>query len=89
MYQDCCVSPEMKSSCYLYLQKDVFCLNEMIYKRRSMLGLTRKELCEGICSEKTIIRVETTTGKMQMPIGRQVLRRLGLSAEKLNCLTAG
>lgn len=43
MYQDCGVSPEMKSSC---------------------------------------IRVETTTGKMQMPIARQILRRLGLSAEK-------
>ena len=82
MYRDCGVSPAMKNSCYLYLQKDVFCLNEMIYKRRNMLGLTRKELCEGICSEKTIIRVETTTGKMQMPIARQVLRRLGLSAER-------
>lgn len=81
MYQDCGVSPEMKSSCYLYLQKDVFCLNEIIYKRRNMLGLTRKELCEGICSEKTIIRVETTMGKMQTAIARQVLHRLGLSGE--------
>ena len=82
MYRDCGVSPAMKNSCYLYLQKDVFCLNEMIYKRRNMLGMTRKALCEGICSEKTIIRVETTTGKMQMAIARQVLQRLGLSAEK-------
>ena len=82
MYRDCGVSPAMKNSCYLYLQKDVFCLNEMIYKRRNMLGMTRKALCEGICSEKTIIRVETTTGKMQMAITRQVLQRLGLSAEK-------
>ena len=81
MYWDCGVSPVMKSSCYLYLQKDVFCFNEIIHKRRIMLGLTRKELCEGICSEKTIIRVEMTTGKMQMPIARQVLRRLGLSGE--------
>lgn len=82
MYRDCGVSPAMKNSCYLYLQKDVFCLNEIIYKRRNMLGLTRKELCEGICSEKTIIRVEMTTGKMQMPIARQILRRLGLSGER-------
>ena len=82
MYRDCGVSPAMKNSCYLYLQKDTFCINEIIFKRRTMLGMTRKELCEGICSEKTIARVELTNGKMQMPIARRVLRRLGLSVER-------
>lgn len=82
MYRDCGVSPAMKNSCYLYLQKDTFCINEIIYTRRTMLGMTRKELCKGICSEKTIARVELTKGKMQMPIARQVLRRLGLSGER-------
>ena len=82
MYRDCGVSPAMKNSCYLYLQKDTFCINEIIFKRRTMLRMTRKELCEGICSEKTIARVELTNGKMQMPSARRVLRRLGLSVER-------
>ena len=82
MYRDCGVSPAMKNGCYLYLQRDTFCMNEIIFKRRTMLGMTRKELCEGICSEKTIARVELTNGKMQMPIARQVLQRLGLSGER-------
>lgn len=81
MYRDCGVPPRMNSSCYLYLQKDTFCINEIIYKRRTMLGMTRKQLCEGICSEKTVARVELKDGKMQMPILREVLRRLGMSGE--------
>ena len=81
MYRECGVSPRMNSSCYLYLQKDTFCINDIIYKRRTMLGMTRKQLCEGICSEKTIARVELTDGKMQQPIVREVLGRLGMSGE--------
>ena len=81
MYRECGVSPTMNNSCYLYLQKDTFCINDIIYKRRTMLGMTRKQLCEGICSEKTIARVELTDGKMQMPIAREVLSRLGMSGE--------
>ena len=46
-----------------------------------MLGMTRKELSHGICSEKTIARVELTNGKMQMTIAREVLARLGMSGE--------
>lgn len=81
MYEICGVPLKMKHSCYLYQQKDVFCINEIIHKRRIMLGMTRKQLCEGICSEKTIARVELTGGKMQMPILREVLGRLGMSGE--------
>lgn len=81
MYRDCGVSPSMKNNCYLYLQRNTFCINELIYKRRTMLGMTRKELCDGICSEKTIARVELTNGKIQRPIAREVLERLGMSGE--------
>lgn len=81
MYKDCGMRPAMRNNCYLYLQKNTFCINEMIYKRRMMLGMTRKELCDGICSEKTIVRVELTDGKMQLPIAREVLARLGMSGE--------
>lgn len=81
MYEICGVPLKMQHSCYLYHQKDVFCINDIIYKRRMMLKMTRKQLCEGICSEKTIARVELTGGKMQMPILREVLDRLGMSGE--------
>lgn len=81
MYKDCGMHPAMKNNCYLYLQRNTFCINDLIYKRRTMLGMTRKELCDGICSEKTIARVELTDGKMQLPIAREVLGRLGMSGE--------
>lgn len=46
-----------------------------------MLGLTKKKLCEGICSEKTIGRLEAGRTKPQMEIVKQLFERLNLSGE--------
>lgn len=46
-----------------------------------MLGLTKKELCEGICSEKTIGRLEANKTKPQIEVVRQLFERLNLSGE--------
>lgn len=81
VYKDCEMNPAMTNNCYLYLQKNVFCINDILCGRRHMLGMTRRELVENICSEKTIARAELTNGKMQMPIMREVLEKLGMSGE--------
>lgn len=46
-----------------------------------MLGLTKKELCEGICSEKTIGRLEANKTKPQIEIVRLLFEKLNLSGE--------
>lgn len=81
IYRDCEINPAMKNNCYLYLQKNTFCINDILYRRRSMLGMTRKALGEGICSEKTIARAELTSCKMQLAITRELLKKLGMSGE--------
>ena len=49
-----------------------------------MFGMTKKQLYEGICSEKTLERLEKGKCKAQMAIVAELLHRLLLSAEYLH-----
>ncbi|GFI23241.1 hypothetical protein IMSAGC011_02026 [Lachnospiraceae bacterium] len=77
----CGTDRKMETSCYLYQQKEAYCISDVIRRRREMLGLTKKELCKGICSEKTIGRLEAKKTKPQIEIVRQLFERLNLSGE--------
>lgn len=46
-----------------------------------MFGYSSKRLCEGICSEKTLTRLENKKAKTQMPVVRELLERLNLHPE--------
>ena len=81
IYRGCGIGPEMKNVCYLYLEKNTSCINDVVRKRRIMLGMTKKQLCEGICSEKTIGRLENTGGKTQLLIVKELFERLKMSGE--------
>lgn len=75
------IVPSMKTFNYLYFQTEIYCINDVIRIRREMLGMTKKELCENICDEKTIGRLENHQSKVQMPIVKKLFERLGLSGE--------
>lgn len=77
----CGTHRRMETSCYLYQQKEAYCISDVIKRRREMMGLTKKQLCEGICSEKTIGRLESGKTKPQMEIVKQLFERLNLSGE--------
>lgn len=74
--------PEYMQDCtYLYRQRWVFSIGDVLRIRRDMYGMTQEEVCEGICSVKSLRRAEKKQTDMQRePLG-QVLRRLGLSKE--------
>ena len=46
----------MRDCVYLYQQRWVFYIGDVLRIRREMYGLTQKELCSGICSVKTLRR---------------------------------
>lgn len=71
----------MSDSCYLYVEKEVYCIGDVIRIRRKMLGLSREQLCEGICSLKTIGRIERNQLKTQRQIVRELFERLHMSRE--------
>ena len=84
LYEEYGVSYQILDCCYLYQERKVYCLNDVIVKRRTMFGMTKKQLYKGICSEKTLERLEKGTGKAQMAIVAELLHRLLLSAEYLH-----
>ena len=64
--------------CYLYVMKGAFCINDVIRIRRRMLGLSQKELCRGICSERTLQRLEACKTSPHRAIISDLFKRLGL-----------
>lgn len=75
------VPKETFEFCYLYVMKGVYCINDVIRIRRRMLGLSQRELCRGICDEKTLRRIEKKESQPQKETAVQLMRRLGLPEE--------
>ncbi len=81
LYAEYNVEPYMKNFCYIYGGTENYCIGDVIRIRRQMLGLTREQLCENVCSVRTLVRVEQKRAKTQMPIIRELFARLGMNAE--------
>lgn len=89
LYAEYDVPVYMQDCTYLYRQRWVYAIGDVLRIRRNMLGMTQEELCDGICSVKSLRRAEQRKMNMQRePLGK-ILRRLGLSKEvqKTNIVT--
>ena len=71
----------MQDCTYLYQQRWVFYIGDVLRIRREMYGLTQKELCQGICSVRTLRRAEKKETNMQRETLGTLLRKLGISKE--------
>lgn len=78
---ECDVPAYMQDCTYLYQQRWVFYIGDVLRIRREMYGLTQKELSKGICSVRTLRRAEKKEANMQHALVSALLRRLGLSKE--------
>ena len=78
---ECNVPAYMQDCTYLYRQRWVFYIGDVLRIRREMCGLTQKELCKEICSVRTLRRAEKKEANMQQEALNALLRRLGLSKE--------
>ena len=81
LYAEYNVPAYMQDCTYLYQQKSVYAMYEVLRNRRAMLGLTQEQLCDGICSVKSLRRAEKGQTDMQMESVRKILNRLGLSGQ--------
>ncbi|MDE5746512.1 MAG: transcriptional regulator [Acetatifactor sp.] len=75
------ISEKMESCAYLYWQMYNYSIGDVVRKRRKMLGMTAKKLCDGICSEKTLRRLENNRASTHMQIVGELFERMGLSPE--------
>lgn len=73
------VQADMQDCTYLYRQRWVFYVGDVLRIRRTMYGFTQKELCGSDCSVRTLRRTEKREANMQQETLGVLLRKLGLS----------
>ena len=70
-----------KLSIFFLYDENIIDISLMIKKRRLMLRLTQAKLVEGICSVKTLQRIEQGSVNAQNAVLLPILNRLGLSSD--------
>ena len=80
VYEEYGVSKETKDFCYLYVDREVYCIGDVIRIRRKMFGMTMAQLSDGICSERTISRLERNKTEPQKEVVRALFERLHMSS---------
>lgn len=81
IYQDYGVTIGMYEFCYLYVGSENYCIGDVIRIRRKMLGLSQRKLCEGLCDERTVSRLERNKRRPQREVVQCLFDRLNLSTE--------
>jgi len=81
LYAEYEVPAYMQDCTYLYQQRWVFYIGDVLRIRRNMFDLTQEELCGNDCSVRTLRRTEKRIANMQHESLGILLRKLGLSKE--------
>lgn len=71
----------MEDDTYLYKEYEVYCVADVISRRRRTLGLTRKQLAEGIINVKSLIKIENKKVNPHTETVKELFRRLNLPSE--------
>lgn len=84
------ISLYTKDYTYMYIKREAYCINDVIKDRRTMLEISRKELCDGVCSERTLMRIENQQTSPHTSIVKELFEKLKLAPELTNteCLTS-
>lgn len=81
LYREYHVTIAMYEFCYLYVESENYCIDDVVRIRRKMLGLSQEKLSKGICDSRTISRMERHICRPQKEIVQQLFDRLNLSTE--------
>ena len=81
LYAEYEVPAYIQDCTYFYQQKWIFSMKDVLRTRREMFGVTQEQLCEGICSVKSLRRAEKGQTDMQRETLKKILNRLGLSGQ--------
>ena len=66
------------ASVYALMESGAYAIGDILHTRRKMFGLSQKELCDNICTEKTLARMESGKCAVQDSNFRQLCDRLKL-----------
>ena len=77
LYAEYEVPAYMQDCTYFYQQKWIFSMKDVLRTRREMFGLTQEQLCEGICSVKSLRRAEKGQTDMQRETLEKIIKQTG------------
>lgn len=69
---------DMEYSGYIYRSSEVHNISEVIRSRRKAFGISREELAEGVCSVRTLERIEAKHSKGQYAVVSGLFKKLNL-----------
>ena len=81
LFAEFSVEEKMGYSCYIYEGLSVYNIGQLIKSRRIMLGITRQELAKGVCTLKTLERIENNETNPQRPVFKGLLAKLRINAD--------
>jgi len=84
LYCEYGLSCYMHDDCYLYRESGVYCINDVVKMRRSMMGLTRAELAGMDIAESTIWRIESKKQSVSHKVAKKIFERLNLYPSCIN-----
>lgn len=81
LYAEYKVPVYMQDCTYLYQQRWMFYIGDVLRIRRKMFRFSQRKLCEEVCSVRSLARAENRESNMQQASLDILLGRLGLSKE--------
>ncbi len=75
------ISVRMKDDTYIYKEYGVYCIADVIHKRRKTLGLTLKQLSDGFITERTLAKIESGKVNPHISTVKELFSRLNLPSE--------
>ncbi len=81
LYRQFDIDSDMRYSCYIYMDSTVYSIPKVIRSRRKLFGWSQKKLAEGICTERTLIRIENEKNAPQQHDVRFLFDRLNMLAD--------
>ena len=72
---------EWSDFCYLYYENECYDMTRVIKFRRQMLGISQEKIAEGICSERSVIRLERESTNCSVEMVRHIFEKMGLCPE--------
>ena len=81
LYSTFNIDPSMNYACYIYNGSQINCIADVIRSRRLLYGFTQQQLADGICSVKTIRRIEKKQMRPQQFVVKQLFKKLGVATD--------
>lgn len=74
----------MYDDCYLYRESGVYCINDVVKRRRIMMGLTQADLAGVDIAESTIWRIESKKQSVSHKVAKKLFERLNMYPSCIN-----